>query len=150
MFCINKALDGVSKSWEGNERKGRGHEESPQETPGGVWRGSEITENSMGRKSLDLKSICRSQESISISISTSICHYTYFCSWNLCPTRSLCFKNFSEHLAIHPDSLVVKLAEVSRWHSHRNILKPSWSISSWNLSFVSVNNLLKFLLFFDV
>lgn len=37
---------------------------------------------------------------------------TYFCSWNLWPTLSLCFKNFSEHLEIHELSLVVKFAEV--------------------------------------
>lgn len=37
---------------------------------------------------------------------------TYFCSWNLWPTLSLCFKNFSEHFMIQLLSLDVKLAEV--------------------------------------
>lgn len=40
------------------------------------------------------------------------CRGTYFCSWNLWPTLSECFRNFSEHLEMQDVSLEVKLLEV--------------------------------------
>lgn len=40
------------------------------------------------------------------------CISAAFCSWNLCPTRSLCFKNFSTHRVIHVSSLLLIALEV--------------------------------------